>query len=1042
MTDRRRNLIVLAIVGVLVALSLALIIPGGPFAKKTQLGLDLRGGIELIYQAEPTPQVPKVTPQAVSDAINTIRKRTNALGVSESEVQQQGRDTVVVGLPGVKNAQRAEQQVGTTAQLQFYDWEPNVIGPNSKELGDKAVDYSAAQTPIPDLLQAVKIASKAKPLAEANDIPASGPDPKELRAAGVNPTNQLAVRRFYDRKNDTSGKKLYLFGKNSKLLAGPEGNCKDLLSDYTDRAPTNPKPLAKPATGTCAAELNTLGKAGPPAIAKIYTVPQGIVIIQAERPANLQNTNINGGYYVLEDDSELTGSDITNPKQQTDPQTNEPIVTFNFTSKGRAAFARVTKRIAERGAGTILPPGVARSNADQHFAITLDDRIVSLAFIDFVQNPEGIDGRTGAQINGIGSLQQTQDLAENLRIGALPIKLRLISKTQVSASLGKQALHQGLLAGGLGLLLTVIFLLIFYRILGVVAVVALVTYGILLFALIKLIPITMTLPGIAGMILTLGVAADANIVIFERIKEEVRHGRSIPASIANGYAKALRTIIDANVVTIGVAFILFMLATGGIKGFAFTLGIGTIVSLFTAVLATSAVLGSMARSRLLRSRHMLGVGEERHFWRRFDFMGNSKWFFSMSGAILVAGALAVAGIGVNFGIDFESGTRIVTPLERNASVSQVRDVMSGFGYGDAKIQTVTDPALGKHVIQISTKTLQPAKVEQVRQALNTKFGVRAADFTSESIGPTFGAQIARTAGIALVASLILISLYIMLRFEVKYSVPVLIALFHDILITGGVYALTQREVTTSTVAALLTILGYSLYDTIIVFDRIRENAPRMPRATFSQIVNRSMAEVLTRSLATSFSTLLPVLALLLFGGQTLRDFAFALLVGIASGTYSSIFIASPVLTEWKEREPLYKRRRQLVMDDHGGVVPPYAMTQLGEDEEIPEGGGRRRTGRRVIADRPGRPARSSRPAAQQRMAGPLAPEVEMPDAAVGAPHTMEPDEIDPEADAGLAQDSADVIEEGNGAGNGDAQAAERRAERRRQQRAKRKHGRP
>src|SRR3954447_10185395 len=899
MTDRRRNLIVLAIVGSLLVLSLLMIVPGAPLAKKTQLGLDLRGGVELIYQAEPTPQVPKVTAQAVNDAINTIRKRTNALGVSESEVQQEGRDTIVVGLPGVKNAARAEQQVGTTAQLQFYDWEPNIIGTDNKELGEKAIDYSAAENPSPGLLDAVKRAAKAKPLAEANDVPAAGADEKDLRAAGVNPSDQKAVREYYDKKNDTSGKKYYLFDTKDKLLAGPEGSCKDLLSQYTDKAPVSTEPLKKPykSSEQCANELNALGTSGPPRTSSIYKVPQGIVLIEAERPANLKKAGISGGYYVLEDDSALTGSDIKDPKQSFDPRTNEPIVTFNFSDKGRKAFARVTKRVAQRGSETILPPGVARQNAFQHFAITLDDSIVSRAFIDFVENPEGIDGRTGAQINGIGSLQETQDLAENLRIGALPIKLKLISKTQVSATLGKQALHQGLIAGGVGLLLTVLFLLIFYRVLGTVAVLGLVTYGILMFALIKLIPITMTLPGIAGMILTLGIAADANIVIFERIKEEVRHGRSIPAAISNGYAKALKTIIDANVVTIGVAFILFMLATGGVKGFAFTLGIGTIVSLFTAVLATSAVLGTMARSRLLRSKHMLGVGPERHFWRRFDFMGNSKWFFSMSGVILVAGALAIAGSGVNFGIDFESGSRIVTPLERSASVDQVRSVMSQFGYGDAKIQTVKDPDLGKNVVQISTRTLQPAKVEQIRTALDARFGVRAADFTSESIGPTFGAQIARTAGIALVASLILISLYIMLRFEVKYSVPVLIALFHDVLITGGVYALTQREVTTSTVAALLTILGYSLYDTIIVFDRVRENAPRMPRATFSQIVNRSMSEVLTRSLATTLCTLLPVLALLFFGGQTLKDFAFALLVGIASGAYSSIFIASPVLPE-------------------------------------------------------------------------------------------------------------------------------------------------
>src|SRR5204863_2767670 len=237
---------------------------------------------------------------------------------------------------------------------------------------------------------------------------------------------------------------------------------------------------------------------------------------------------------------------------------------------------------------------------------------------------------------------------------------------------------------------------------------------------------------------------------------------------------------------------------------------------------------------------------------------------------------------------------------------------------------VNDPQLGSNVVQISTKTLQPARVEQVRQELDKSFGVRASDFTSESIGPTFGAQIARTAGIALIASLILISLYIMLRFEVKYSVPVLIALAHDILITGGVYALTEREVTTATVAALLTILGYSLYDTVIVFDRIRENVPRMPRATFSQIANRSMSEVLTRSLATSFVVLLPVGSLMLFGGATLKDFAFALMVGVASGAYSSIFIATPVLVEWKEREPVYMRRRRVVLEEHGGLVPAFA----------------------------------------------------------------------------------------------------------------------
>ena len=466
--------------------------------------------------------------------------------------------------------------------------------------------------------------------------------------------------------------------------------------------------------------------------------------------------------------------------------------------------------------------------------------------------------------------------------------------------------------------------------LGLVATVALIIYAIFLFALVKLIPITLTLPGIAGLVLTLAVAADANIVMYERIKEEVRAGRSVPSAISAGYSKALKTIIDANVVTIGVAFILFTLATAGVKGFAFTLGVGTLVSLFTAVLATSAILGTLARTRLLRRPSALGVNPKEKAGWKFDFMGNSRWFFSFSGMILAVGAIAIATLGLNFGIDFESGTRMTTPLEQPASVDDVRQTLEPLGYGDAKIQEVDDPELGDNVVQIAVPQLEPGQVTEVEQALDADFGVAGDEFSATSVGPTFGEQIARTATLAVIASLLLISLYIGFRFEFKFAIPVLIALAHDLLITAGVYALFDREVTTATVAALLTIMGYSLYDTVIVFDRIRENVPRMPRATFSQIANRSMSEVFTRSLATSFVVLMPVGSLLLFGGETLKDFAFALLVGVASGAYSSIFIATPVLVEWKEREQTYMRRRRLILREHGGRVPAFATGAIGE----------------------------------------------------------------------------------------------------------------
>jgi SecD/SecF fusion protein len=867
MTDRRRNLFVLSVVAGLLLASLVVI-----FTKETRLGLDLQGGVELVYQGKPTPQQPTVNQEALDRAVDIMRERVDQLGVSEPEIQRSGRDQISVGLPDVTNAQRAQRQVGKVAQLFFYDWEPNVIGPEGKP---DPTNQQVTEVPIPTLYQAVERASK---------------------------------RPLIKRPNASTGSQWYLFGPGKQLLAGPEATQADLYSELP-------------------------GKKAPPG-SKAFEVKQGTVVVKAERPDNFPKDQPYNRYYVLNDNPELSGTDIKNPEQNFDSGPGgggQPIVTFNFTKKGRSQFQKVTRRVADRGRSSAIP-GQSPQASFQHFAAVLDNEVITRPFISYVENPDGIDGRNGAQISGGFTISGAQDLARLLKTGALPIKLELISQSQVSATLGKQALHQGLIAGAVGFLVVVLFLVAFYRVLGLIAAGALIIYGIYFFAIIKLIPITLTLPGIAGLVLTIGVAADANIVIFERVKEEIRAGRSIPAGIAAGYKKGLSAIIDANVVTIMVAFILFVLATAGVKGFAFTLGVGTLVSLFTAVLATSAILGTLSRSKMLSRPSALGVGTADRHWT-FDFMGASRWFFSMSGVILLIGALAIGGKGLNFGIDFEGGTRIKTNLEQTANEDSVRNVMSGQGFADAKIQRVSDKEIGGNVFQISTDTLGPDKLASVRSALRDDLG--ATNFSNTTVGPTFGQTVANSALIAIIASLLVISAYIALRFEWKYAVPVLIALMHDLLITAGVYSLTGREVTVSTVAALLTILGFSLYDTIIVFDRVRENVPRMPRAAFSQIVNRSMSEVLTRSLATSFCTLLPVLALFLFGGETLKDFAFALIVGILSGAYSSIFIASPVLTHWKEREEVYRRRVDRIKRENDGLVPAYALAgRAGEPVDI------------------------------------------------------------------------------------------------------------
>jgi SecD/SecF fusion protein len=917
MTDRRRNALILLIVAGLIAASAAAIA-----VKKTRLGLDLKGGVELVYQGKPTAQS-KVDPESLNRAIDIMRKRVDQLGVAQPEIQRSGATELDVALPDVSNAARAEQEVGKTAQLFFYDWEPNVIGADGKPAPAEATatggaNAAAAQFGLTEY-HAVLRAAKRPPILRKSDTTLEpGCTPQQVRGCIYGSWYLL----------DTKHEKVLCRG--GKPTCPPEETEQNLYAD-------NYKPP-------------------PGATVTAVRVNPGTVLSQArpiETGAGKVTQKSPNSWYVLNDDPVLTGADIKNPQQGFDEGgggTGAPNVTFGFTSHGRSVFQRVTKEIAHRGQEAQLP-GVGKEAAQQHFAVVLDGQLITTPSIDYTRYPEGIDASTGSQISGGFTITSAQELASELQSGALPIKLELISDSQVSATLGKTALNQGLIAGLVGFAVVCLFLLLFYRVLGAIAVAGLVIYGVYFFALIKLIPITLTLPGIAGLILTIGVAADANIVIFERVKEEIRGGRSIISGIATGYKRGFAAIVDANVVTFMTAFILFALATAEVKGFAFTLGIGTLVSLFTAVLATRAALGAMGRSRVVSHPAALGAARRGRGWT-FDFMGASKWFFSLSGTILLVGALAIGGKGLNFGISFKSGTRIQTAFVKPVSESQVAAAMSAAGYGNAQVQKFTNKSIGGTGYQISTKTLKPETVKKVRAELDTKFGNGSGvpgtkNFSSTSIGPTFGKTVAKSAVIAIIASLLVISAYIALRFEWKYAIPVLIALMHDLLITAGVYSLTGREVTTATVAALLTILGYSLYDTIIVFDRVRENVPRMPRAAFSQIVNRSMSEVLTRSLATSFCTLLPVVALLLFGGETLKDFAFALMVGIASGAYSSIFIASPVLTHWKEREGSYHNRRARIMRELGRV-PAYATTVAGEPEDIEPAQKRRRTRRGSI----------------------------------------------------------------------------------------------
>jgi SecD/SecF fusion protein len=376
-----------------------------------------------------------------------------------------------------------------------------------------------------------------------------------------------------------------------------------------------------------------------------------------------------------------------------------------------------------------------------------------------------------------------------------------------------------------------------------------------------------------------------------------------------------------------------------VKGFALMLLIGTLISMITAVAATRALLGVLAGFRWFNNPAFMGASAQNiPAWQRVNFIGKTKYWFALSAAVLAVGIGSLALQGLNLGIDFKGGSQLAFKTAQPHSVQDVRNEASSLGLSDAVIQGRGKSQNGNYSeFQMRTKSLSLNQQNDLQTAVKSKLG--ATSVGVKNVSASFSRQILRSAFIAIVVSLLLIVAYVAWRFEFKFAVPVLAALVHDIFITLGIYSVTGREVSTSTVAAVLTILGYSIYDTIIIFDRVRENVPLMRRSSFAAIANQSLWESISRSLATTFITLLPVTSLLVFGGATLKDFAFALLVGITSGAYSTIFIATPLLVILKEREPEFAKRksaglREKLEFDQGEAPVEEPEPEIPEEEPV------------------------------------------------------------------------------------------------------------
>jgi SecD/SecF fusion protein len=850
---RRGNLTLLGcVLAALVGVAL-LAIPQSPLHREIKLGLDLQGGVELVLKAIP-PKGEEVTDENMDLAIEVIRNRIDALGVAEPEIRQQGTDQISIQLPGVDDPEKAAELIGKTAQLWLFDVNENTLDPTRDENG----------FPVPSADQ-FQLLKELQPRTKSGEIP-----------------------------------EYYLVDpKAKKVIAGPETSEERIRQAYRTRT----------------------GKAVPKGF-QIWGIPENTIILTCgvgERycPGVNEAPPQQNYYYLFRFDPqnaenpvpEMTGRDLKlDGTRQDFSQTEGAIVLMEFTDSGGEKFHDVTREIAQRG--QLLSGQIGKDRALQGFAIVLDREIKSAPTIDWDRNPDGIAGGS-AEITGIGDVGEAKDLALVLRSGALPYEFEQIDFTRVSATLGKESLDQAIKASLIGLAVVAIFLLLVYRFLGVVAILGLALNAVFLYAVIVLFEVTLTLPGFAGMILAIGVAADANIVIFERIKEEAADRKSVRAAIASGYKKGFATIVDANVVTAITALILFAVATGGVRGFAFMLLLGTVISIFTAVFATRALLGMLAGFRWFDNPRFMGASAQKMArWQMFDAVGKRRIWFSIAGVLIALSIGSLIVKGLNLGIDFRGGTEMEFASQQPVEMDAVHDTMRQLGEPDAVVQgRGQEFPNGFREFTIRTEPLEPAQVLEITGTVNQEY-----DSTQEgvrNVSASFSDQILRGAIYAILISFILITIYISLRFQWRFAVPILRTIVNDGLIAIGIYSFAGKEVSAATVAAFLTIIGYSIYDTIIIFDRVRENLPIMRRSSIKEIVNTSLWETVRRSLATTIITLLPVGALYLFGGEVLQDFAFAILVGIGISAFSTIFIAAPFLAVLLEHAPEYKGRRSL-----------------------------------------------------------------------------------------------------------------------------------
>ncbi len=601
---------------------------------------------------------------------------------------------------------------------------------------------------------------------------------------------------------------------------------------------------------------------------------------------------------VAEGSAVLSGTDVVSSEAKSynnDYNQVEYIVSLQFSNEGAQKFADATGEAAMRSglAGTI--------------AIYYDNELISVPNVQ-----ERIAGGS-AQISGMRDINEANNLAQNIRIGGLKLELQELRSNVVGAQLGTDAINTSLKAGLIGLILVILLMIVVYRLPGFASSIALVMYCMMVILCINLFEMTMTLPGIAGIILSVGMAVDANVIIFARIKEELRAGMTVDSAIKSGFSKALSAIIDGNITTLIAAFVLMMMGSGTIKGFAYTLAVGIVISMFTALFVTRLLVNAFfavgIKSPVL---YGLSAKEKQGEVRTIDFLGKRKVFFGISIAVILVGIVSMivfkstTGDALNYSLEFKGGTATTvafdTAMSRESIEQQVIPELERIT-GDANVQwqTVNDT----NEVIFKTRVLNVDERQKLNNAMLSKFGVGEEKITTETIGSTISGEMKKESLLAVGIATICMLIYIWFRFsDIRFGASAVCALLHDVLVVITFYSLVRYSVSSTFIACMLTIVGYSINATIVIFDRVRENLHDMKKKdTLQDMVNRSVSQTLSRSIFTSLTTVIMVVMLYILGVSSIREFALPLIIGIVCGTYSSVCITGALWFVLREKFP-------------------------------------------------------------------------------------------------------------------------------------------